>query len=340
MVHAPSLSFRVVACALAAAIVTACGSDGDEPSPPGGGTGDAAVDTSAPGAWSARASLPVAKQELAVVAIGSKVYVLGGLDGAGTSLAIVHVYDASSDTWSIGPPLPRPMHHVNAAVADGRIYIVGALEGAGFKATGDVWMLDPSAGAWTPKKPMPAGTERGAAMVAAIGKVIYVAGGLRSGAVADVSSYDTESDEWTARPAMDVPRDHGAGAAVGGIFYAVGGRGAAIGAHVPRLDAFDPATGQWSPRAPMPTSRAGAAVAVAKGRIVVIGGEGNANADTGVFAEVESYDPAANAWTSLPPMKTPRHGTGAAAINDVVIVPGGGVRQALAATAIVEGLTL
>jgi N-acetylneuraminic acid mutarotase len=68
-----------------------------------------------------------------------------------------------------------------------------------------------------------------------------------------------------------------------------------------------------------------------KGRFVVVGGEGNAAAASGVFDDVEAYDPATDAWDVLEPMLTPRHGTGAAELNGKLYVPGGATQQAFGA---------
>ena len=95
---------------------------------------------------------------------------------------------------------------------------------------------------------MPAGSERGAAMVAALGNLIYVAGGLRGGAsVGDFAAYDTAADQWSALPALPVARDHGAGAVVGGIFLRRRrARGRSGRACTPLLHAFDPVAAAWS----------------------------------------------------------------------------------------------
>ncbi len=61
---------------------------------------------------------------------------------------------------------------------------------------------------------------------------------------------------------------------------------------------------------------------------------------SGVFPQVEAYDPIKNTWSTPPAMRTPRHGTGAATVDDVFYVPGGGDVQAFGATAIVEALAL
>ena len=79
--------------------------------------------------------------------------------------------------------------------------------------------------------------------------------------------------------------------------------------------------------------------AVHGGRAYLFGGEGNASDPNGMFSEVESYDFAADTWSKLAPMKTARHGMGAATIGDEILVPGGGTKAGLVATDIVESLT-
>ncbi len=89
----------------------------------------------------------------------------------------------------------------------------------------------------------------------------------------------------------------------------------------------------------MPASRAGAAAAVLDGRLYVFGGEGNSADATGVFAETESYNPAEDRWNTHPPMHTPRHGTGAAAVGRTIYVPGGADVEGFGAVAVTEALT-
>jgi N-acetylneuraminic acid mutarotase len=322
---------RSLILALALATV-ACGDDGGSTSsaaPP------VAPSPSSP-SWQSRRSLPAPQQETAVVELGGKVYVLGGLSADNRSLVDVNVYDPATDSWSAARPLPEPAHHINAAVTGGRIWVTGVLGGSSFTAAGVVWSFDPTANEWTTKTAMPAGTERGASAVAAVGDHVYIAGGLRDGSVADFSRYDTKTDAWESLPPLPSARDHGGGAAFGARFYAFAGRNGGLSS---RVDVFDPATSTWSSRAPLPTARAGFAIAVREGRAYLFGGEGNGADPNGMFGEVEAYDFAADTWTKLAPMKTPRHGMGAATIGAQILVPGGGTKAALAATDIVEALT-
>lgn len=353
-----ALGVRVARAAAVAGVGLAagCGADGaappssDAPGVPSAGAPDAgappAPDAAAPTPpppgilprWQARAPLDEVRQETAVVAFGGEVWVLGGFGAGAAVSARVDVYDPRTDRWRPGPSLPEPMHHANVAVVGGSIVVAGSLRGAGFTADGRTYVLAPPSTTWTPRTVMPAGTERGGALVAALDGKVVVAGGLRGGAVPLVSAYDVAADRWEGLPSLPTARDHGAGVVVEGTFFAVGGRGGALAAHTAEVLALDVAAGAWRARAPMPTSRAGIAAAVRDGKVVVFGGEGNGGASTGVFADVELYDPARDAWTRLPPMPSPRHGMGAATAVDAtgvafVHLPGGGDRQGLGAVA-------
>jgi N-acetylneuraminic acid mutarotase len=90
---------------------------------------------------------------------------------------------------------------------------------------------------------------------------------------------------------------------------------------------------EWEGLAAMPTARSGLAAAVLNGRLVVVGGEVNSADPNGVFPQVEVYDFATGTWASLDAMPVPRHGIGAAAVGDLLYVPGGATRAGFGATA-------
>lgn len=318
------------------ALVAACGGAGA--SNPDAGA-DAPVDgvtTCAPASGWVTAP-PLARgptQETATVALDGAIYVLGGFDDSLAVIDAVQVFDTTTCAWSQGPALPRPVHHANAAVVGDRIWVVGAMETLNFTSHGHVWSWAPATeAAWTVHGAMPAGTERGASVVGVIAGSIYVVGGLRSGAVAEVSSFDPVAGTWdTTLPPLPVTRDHGCGGVVGDTLYVTGGRGGAIGSISPTVYAYAPG-GAWTTRAPMPTARGGTACGVIAGSIYVVGGEGNAAAATGVFPEVEAYDAAMDTWSQLAPMPVPRHGMGAAAWDGRLYVPGGATTQGFGAVA-------
>jgi N-acetylneuraminic acid mutarotase len=135
---------------------------------------------------------------------------------------------------------------------------------------------------------------------------------------------------------MPTPRNHVAAGAVGTRVFFVGGRPPTT---LAVLEAFDTATGAWSALARMPTGRSGHAAAVVRGCLYVFGGEGNTASPSGVFPQAEVYDPRTNAWTSLAPMPTPRHGIGAAVLGDAIYIPGGAGVQGFGVTSAHEVFT-
>lgn len=284
------------------------------------------------GGWETRAPLlGGSRQETGVVALDGEVYVLGGFGEGGALAAQVEAYDPVTDTWRETAPLPQPLHHANAAAVDGRLFVAGYLVGLSFAAEGEVLVYDPATDAWSTATGMPTGTERGASGVAVFDDRIYLFGGFRGGALDDVWAYDVSLDLWDVGADLPGPRDHLVAETIGDRIYVVGGRNAAIDSHTNQLSIYDPATDTWQEGPSMPTSRGGMMAAVLDGRLFVAGGEGNADADSGVFEQFEVYDPTAGAWSTLEPMPTPRHGTGAAAVGDVFYVPGGATVEAFGA---------
>ena len=269
--------------------------------------------------------------------LNGEIFVVGGFSDQQTAIATVEAYNPATNTWRSVASLPNPMHHVNVATARGRIFVVGALEGATFAATGVTLEYNPALNSWTPRAAMPAGSERGASGVAAIGDRIYVAGGLRGASVSDFSVYDAAMDQWQALQNMPTARDHLVGAALDGRFYAIAGRNA--GGLRGEVEIYDPTVPGWSSGRAIPTARGGSAGAVLGGRIHIFGGEGNAAAANGIFDQTEAYDPVANSWATLEVMRTPRHGMGAAAIGNVLYVPGGATRQGFGAVSTNESFT-
>lgn len=292
------------------------------------------------GTWKTLASLAGgARQEHPVVVLHGEIFVIGGLNGKGVVLDSIEAYDPSTDTWrSDLAPLPLPMHHANVAASRGRIYVLGFLTGFDFAANGRVFEYDPVQNRWRERMAMPAGSERGASGVAEIGGKIYVAGGLRGQSVTNFSAYDPAANSWQPLPDLPLALDHLAAGAVGGVFYALGGRGGGIGGVSAAVHAFDPMDGGgWTRKADMPTARGGVAGAVLGGKVYVLGGEGNpAPGSQGVFSENEAYDPVANRWETFAPMAAPRHGTGAAGLADRIYLPGGANRQGLGAVDTVD----
>jgi N-acetylneuraminic acid mutarotase len=274
------------------------------------------------------------RQETAVVALDGEVWVMGGFDDVGEVVDIIEIFDPTAGTWRAGPALPMPMHHANAVVVQDRLLLLGFLQGLSFEARGETFAW--SGESWSSLAPLPLPRARGASAIGAIDAGAIVCGGFRGGAVPDCDRYDASTDTW--EPLLDLPaiRDHVVGGVVDDRFFVVGGREGTIASIGGDVWELDPAASAFIPRRSMETPRAGCAAAVLDGRIFVAGGEGNPDDVSGVFAQLEVYDPSDDTWSQLPPMPTPRHGTGAAAVDGMLIIPGGADVAAFSAVDVVE----
>ncbi len=132
----------------------------------GGGRGvrveaRAPTDRDAPGRWQSRTTMTWGRQEVAVVALGGKVYVIGGFGSTRDPGDIVEVYDPATDVWRTVAPLPIPIHHAAAAVVDGRLFVVGGYTGGRVRWTtlGTVFEYDAGQNTWRGRAHMP--TRRG-----------------------------------------------------------------------------------------------------------------------------------------------------------------------------------
>jgi N-acetylneuraminic acid mutarotase len=297
---------------------------------------------SAKGSWDKVTPLLRQQNEATTVVLDGRIYVMGGF-GLGTDepIARVQIYDVAKDEWTPGTPLPEPVHHAGAAIVGGKIYQVGGFHKPFAKRDpiDAVWAFDPAANKWERRAPLP--SPRGAMVVAAVGDLIYAAGGehrrpagspVPKGApapyepIADLSVYDPKADRWQVLPAMHYPRDHAYVGSIAGRLYVAGGRDRPK-YDITAVEEYDPATRAWSERAPMPTGRSGGAAAVLGGKLYVFGGEGNEASPIGLFDQVEAFDPVSNSWTKFGPMPLPRHSQTAAAVGERIYVPGGATRR-------------
>jgi len=294
------------------------------------------------GSWSKVTPLLRQQNEATTVVLDGRIYVMGGFGlGSDEPIARVQIYDVAKDEWSLGTPLPEPVHHAGAALVGRKIYQVGGFHNpfAMRDPIDTVWAFDPAANKWERRAPLP--SPRGAMVVAAVGDLIYAAGGehrrpagspVPKGApaayepIADLAVYDPKADRWQVLPAMRFARDHAYVGSINGRLYVVGGRDRPK-YDITAVEEYDPASRAWTERAGMPTGRSGGAAAVLGGKLYVFGGEGNDASPIGLFDEVEAFDPASNSWVRFGSMPLPRHSHTAATVGDRIYLPGGSTRR-------------
>jgi N-acetylneuraminic acid mutarotase len=274
------------------------------------------------GTWFTLAAMPSSRQELATAVLNGEIYAIAGYDTSGMSTNTVEVYNPTTDAWRSAASLPIANNHEAAAVAAGTLYTFGGESNRTFA-------YDPNQDAWSEVASMHY-MHGNTPAVAVIGEHIYVAGGTGPGMQQnEVEVYDPSANTWTILAAMNVPRNHTSGGAIGGKFYVAGGRDSPQAAAA--LEVYDPQTNLWTRLTDLPTPRSGLAAGVVNGSLYTFGGE-----QPRLFSEVEAYNPADNTWRQLTPMPTPRHGIFAAVIDNSIYLPGGATQQGYGASNVNE----
>lgn len=317
---------RLVLALIALACAGCLGATVDSPAP---------IDQTASGSWTTKAPLPTARQEVAVAALGDRIFVIGGFGPGAEATATVEAYDVAADRWHTHASLPYLTHHAAAAVVGGRLYVVGGYTGSrlGWTRVASLHEYDPARNVWVVRAPMP--TARGALAVAVIGERLHALGGDSDGVTGAHEVYDPRTDRWAQAATMPTARDHLAAVAVGGRLWALGGRTSFFGTQYANVEIYDPATDSWRTTVPLPDGRGGLAAAAIGDRVYVFGGE----APLRIFNATEMFETAGNRWIAKAALPTPRHGIGAAVVGGRIYIAGGATSPGLARTDVHEVFT-
>jgi YVTN family beta-propeller protein len=227
--------------------------------------------------------------DAAAVWLGKAVYVFGGGNGSRQLNSIVRVAPASGASAIVGR-LPAPSSD-QAAVAVGRTaYIVGGYTGSRWLNTVVAWR--PGARARVVAHlPIPV---RYAAVTAVKGRIVIAGGSLPEGNASDaVLEYRPGSDQVRQIGRLPAATTHAAGAALGGVTYLIGGRGADIGTPTARIVAIDPAARTVRPFGRLAFPRSDLAAVTLGGRILLAGGRGSNGAVAGMSELSAPLSPAA-----------------------------------------------
>jgi hypothetical protein len=197
--------------------------------------------------WFAVAPLPSDRHQHAAVAVGSTMYVLGGLGGDGESnSASVLKFDSMRDTWTGVEPMPeaRRLHAACAIGSD--IYVFGGRSRV--ENQGSVFKYDTKTNTWSTLAPMPLPCSFHSVRVLD-GDLIYIVGAGDDGK--GVLRFDTASGAWSMLGATSNDKRRSATFTVGGCLYVVGGR---VSPHS-IVERYDVATDTWTAVANMLESR-------------------------------------------------------------------------------------
>ncbi|WP_165795433.1 Kelch repeat-containing protein [Deinococcus koreensis] len=148
------------------------------------------------GSWREAAPLPNARNHLAGVALGGRIYAIGGQHGgneARDNQSDVHAYDPATDAWTAVSPLPLPLSHIAASttVWRGQIVVVGGVTNASGSGAFEgremetVLAYDPRSNRWSRLQPLPAPRQSSVADV--IGDALVVSTGSTSAGPTDTT---------------------------------------------------------------------------------------------------------------------------------------------------------
>ncbi|ART71761.1 protein kinase [Mycobacterium dioxanotrophicus] len=215
--------------------------------------------------------------------------------------------------------------------ADGTIWIFGGL-GSDGRVSGRHEGYDPAIDSWKGGDDLPVPVQR-AMSVTWQGTPVVLGGWRTEGTNSEIATdrvWRVVNSRWVELPPLLQPRAAGAAAVVGDRIVVTGGVGA-NGKLLSTTEIFDGTS--WKLGAGIPTPRELLDAAADDKLVYAVGGsDGTVDLPT-----VEAYDPAADAWTSLPALPEPRSDLGVA-IADARLVAVGGLSagQALKTVSVMD----
>jgi len=169
-----------------------------------------------PDTWEACESMQVSRRYFDAVAVGTRLYAIGGAKSVPDysspvgyvyhALNTVEVYDTESGKWEFGSALDTARFFHQSVVCQGKIYVFGGNKGFenGGEWSTSIERFDPETGIWTQVGAMPWAREGFAACV--IRDSIFLSGGkvLQQGTKMfrdSIDVYDPVTGNWFTKPA-------------------------------------------------------------------------------------------------------------------------------------------
>jgi N-acetylneuraminic acid mutarotase len=278
-------------------------------------TNDAVRFTTFGNFWTERAPLPASRQRPASASAGGTLYLLGGLNSAGTAQRGVFGYSPSSNSWTTKAPLPAPRFGAGAAAISGKVYLPGGLDPNG-KPTRSLYAYTTSTNSWATKAMMPVASGCGGS-VAISGKLYVFSGCTLLSTGVQVSAgllhrYDPGTNSWTKLASAPESHFSPVVAMLNGRLYIAGGNNSS-GSATARVDMYDPATNSWATLAPMPTARVAATGMATGGFLYIMGGRTGST----YLSSSLAYNPVTDSWSVRATMPSARSGlAGSLVVSD------------------------
>jgi hypothetical protein len=186
--------------------------------------------------WSAVAPLPTARYQHATVAVGSAMYVLGGIAKNVGSTASILKFDSTQGMWSLVEPMPVARRNHAACAIGSDIYVFGG-ESRSAEHQTSVFKYNTKSTTWSMPEPMPLRCSCHSVSVLD-GDQVYIVGAGDDGK--GVLRFHTASGVWSTLGATSNDKHGCATFVVGGCLYVAGGDG-----NLSRVERYDATTDTW-----------------------------------------------------------------------------------------------
>lgn len=269
--------------------------------------------------WAVQSPIPTVRANHMVANVNNKIYLIGGVNLAGTSFNTVEEYNPATNTWATKAPMPTARSAGAAAVINGKIYVVGGTSN-GTTALNVNEVYDPATNAWASLKTMSTGRMFLAA--AAANNKLYAIGGAKTTASVNTNEeYDPATNNWTAKTAMPTARVYLTAQSANGKVYALGGNTSLNAATtLSQNEVYDPISNTWATKLALPSPTYLMSSAVIGNKIYIINGLSSINSVTNT---VRMYDSINNTYTSQINALTPNNASSSVAVNGYIYSIGG-----------------
>lgn len=275
--------------------------------------------------WATGAAMPTPVKSAAVGLANSKIYVVGGVNAAGTVVATNQLYNPATNTWNTAASFPTAIYAAASAVVQNILYVIGGTT-TGTNVTNTVWAYNPATNAWSSKSSMP--TARVAATAVVENNIIYVIGGEDASfnSLATVESYNPATNSWSAKASLPVAKAFLSAGLLGTTIMAAGGQ-TGVGVLTGDNEAYAASTNTWTSKTSDPTARGRACAGAINGQLYLAGGYNGGTAGTPALSLNEAFSISKNAWTALASMPQATQAAGSAVYGNQLYCFGGQATQ-------------
>jgi hypothetical protein len=251
------------------------------------------------------------------------VFVMGGLNENGKTLASMERYDVSLDQWSVAAAMTTGRASFGTCAIAGNVYVTGGRDEHS-DLLSSVEMYMPSTDTWSFVSNLPEPRRNHAAV--SVGSAMYVLGGERErngvAVTTGVHKYDSVQNSWSEVAPMLGPRYNFAACVVGNHIYVIGGC-RRLNSNLENMPSseqqslfkYDTETDEWSTLPPMPEKEHGISAIELDGFIYIVG--------AGDGFRMLRFDPASGAWSSLSELRNFRYHCASFVLGGYLYAAGG-----------------